>query len=54
MVCPKCNKNITANRAKVREADGGITISLNCPACHGEFESFNIPDDFSEVYDTDE
>jgi len=54
MNCPKCSKNITASRSTIREEDGGIIIGIKCPACQGEFESFNIPDDFSEVYDADE
>jgi len=54
MICPKCKKNITINRSALREEDGGIIIELECTACHGLFQSFNIPDDFQEIYDVDE
>lgn len=54
MVCPKCNKNITVNKSALREEDGGIIIEIQCQACHSLFQSFNIPDDFQEIYETDE
>jgi len=51
MVCPNCNKNITINKSNIREEDGGVIIELKCNACHKTFETFNIPDDFEEVFD---
>ena len=54
MICPKCNKNITVTRIVLREEDGGIITEVPCLACHSVFQSFSIPDDFTEVYETDE